>query len=124
MGRTSLAAAALLLLAAGCGNYTFHSNLDPGNFKEYYKASYARETTLEELGNTPYTSLGLVEGLSCQERERDYIANERDARTELRKAAADRGANALVFGKCVRLTGTPACRISVTCYGEALRVKE
>ena len=62
--------------------------------------------------------------MACQINDRDYIATEADARTEARIKAVDAGANAIRFGKCVRIENTPACKVSVTCYGDALSIDE
>ena len=123
MKRNLVWAAALALTA--CSSLSFHTNLDPGNFTEYYKPSRVEVLQGEaELDRRPYVSLGQVAGLACQAGERDYIATEADARTDARRKAADLGANAILFTRCVRINDTPACRVSVTCYGDALRADE
>ena len=111
-----IAAAAVL---GGCEGYSFHTNLDPQNFKEYYKTSGVNEYSNAQLSALRYHSLGTVTGLSCQVKDTDYIATEAQARTRAKEQAADKGANAIVFSRCVRLEETPACAVSVTCYGEA-----
>lgn len=116
-------AAGLMALTA-CSGVSVHTNLDPENFTEYYKPSTVEVTTYEELGNTPYVHLGTLSGLSCQVKSDDFPANASDARTDLRRKAADAGANALVPGKCVTAKDTGACSISVTCYGDALLVED
>ena len=63
--------AASVLVLTSCSNFEFKTNVDPSNFKEYFKPSYA-----------------------------------------------------IKFGKCVRLTNTPACLVSVTCYADALVVDD
>ena len=112
--------AASVLVLTSCSNFEFKTNVDPSNFKEYFKPSYASE----DLEKVPNRSLGLVEGVSCQIKDTDAIATETDARTKARIKAADLGANAIKFGKCVRLTNTPACLVSVTCYADALVVDD
>lgn len=119
----SLLGAGVLLLAS-CSNFEFKTNVDPSNFKEYFKPSYATEVTEDELEKVPNRSLGLVEGVSCQIKDTDAIATEADARTKARIKAYDLGANAIKFGKCVRLENTPACLVSVTCYADALVVDD
>lgn len=119
----SLLAAGVFLLSS-CSNFEFKTNVDPDNFKEYFKPSYAKEVSEDELEKLPNRSLGLVEGVSCQIKDTDAIATESDARTKARIKAADLGANAIKFGKCVRLTDTPACLVSVTCYADALVVDD
>lgn len=107
-----------------CESVAFNTNLDPDNFKDYYKASAVEDSTYEGLTGKNYKSLGLVRGLSCQIDDRDFPANEADARTDARRKAADMGANAVVFGKCVKINKTPSCQVSVTCYADALLVNE
>lgn len=114
----------LAFLLTSCSNFEFSTNLDPSNFKEYFKPSYVNEYSEAELAKIPNRSLGTVSGLSCQIKEQDAIANEADARTDARVKAVDKGANAIVFGKCVRLENTPACLVSITCYADALVVDE
>lgn len=112
------------VLVSACSNFAFESNLNPNNFKEYAKPATVDDYTQEEIAKHRYHSLGMVSGLVCQEKENDFIARESEARTDARIKAADLGANAIVFGKCVRLEKTQACNVSVTCYGEAFIVKD
>lgn len=115
---------AVAALCAGCESFTFTTNLDPENFTEYYKPSTVETVTDTDLETLRHKSLGTVAGLACQARERDYIATEADARTDAKLKAAQMGADAIKFGRCVRLENTPACKVSITCYGEALSVAE
>ncbi len=118
-----LSLAALGLTA--CQGVSFHSNLDPQNFVDYYKPSSVEVIEQEsELDRRPYVSLAQVKGMACQVNEHDYIATEADARTKAKIEAANLGANAIKFGKCVHLKNTPACLVSVTCYGDALSVND
>jgi RcsF protein len=112
------------LFLSACSNYEFKSNLNPSNFKEYFKPSGVTEYSEEELAGMPNRSLGVVSGLSCQINESDDVATEVKARTDARLKAVDLGANAIKFGKCVTLTNTPACKVSVTCYADALVVDD
>lgn len=120
----SLSVALSALLFCACSGFEVKTNLDPSNFKEYFKPSYAQEVTDEQLEALPNRSLGIVEGLSCQIKDTDHIATESEARTQARVKAADLGANAIKFGKCVHLKNTPACIVSVTCYADALVIDE
>ncbi len=115
---------AAAFLCACQGGMTFKTNLDPSNFTEYFKPSQVDELSEAELLKARHKSLGTVSGLSCQIKDRDYIANVADARTDAKVKAVDLGANAIVFDKCVTLSDTPACKVSVTCYAEALLVEE
>ncbi|WP_406021683.1 Rcs stress response system protein RcsF [Succinivibrio sp.] len=112
------------LLLASCSSFEFKTNLDPSNFTEYFKPSSVEEVTEEELVSKPYRTVKTVEGLSCQEDEKDAVATEADARTKARIKAADAGANAIRFDKCVHLKNTKACRVSITCYADALIVDD
>lgn len=112
------------VLLSACSNVSFESNLNPQNFKEYYKPASVDDYTQEEIAKHRYHSLGMVSGIACQEKESDFIARESEARTAARIKAADMGANGIVFGKCVRLEKTQACNVSVTCYGEAFIVDD
>lgn len=114
---------AAALAAGGCTGVSVHTNLNPSNFTDYFKASGVDVVTYEELDGSNYMLIGGVHGLSCQEDEDDFPANEADARTELKRNAVDMGANALVINKCIRAAETGACSLSVTCYGDALYVK-
>ncbi len=118
----SLAAAALA--AGGCSGVSVRTNLNPGNFTDYFKASGVDVVTYEELEGSNYVRLGTARGLSCQEDADSFPANEADARTELKRHAVDMGANALVINQCIRAAETGACSLSVTCYGDALYVKD
>ena len=118
-----------LLLASiflsACSGVSFHTNLDPSNIKEYYKPSAVEVIDSDAaLDNRPYKVISQVKGMACQLNDRDYIATEADARTEARIKAVDAGANAIRFGKCVRIETSPACKVSITCYGDALSVDE
>lgn len=112
------------LLLAGCQGVSFESNLNPGRIVEYYKPSTVETLTDEDLENASYKSLGQVVGLSCQIKPEDFIANETDARNDARLKAADLGANGIIFRKCIRAEETLACTESVTCYAEAVSLKE
>ncbi len=114
----------LLLLLSGCSSYSFHTNLDPENFKEYYKPSGVTKVDDEILQNKPYKNKGMVTGLSCQARKNDPVATAAEARTDAKIKAVDLNANAIRFKKCVRLENTPACAVSWSCYADALIINE
>lgn len=107
------------LVFSGCSSFSVSTNLDPSNVTNYFKPSAIDVLTQDEIAMYNAKSIGAIAGLSCQIDKRDFIANESDARTDAKLKAADNGANALVFSKCVVLDNTPACLKSVTCYGEA-----
>ncbi len=112
------------VMVSACSNFQFKSNLNPSNFTEYYKPSGVKVVTDADIASVPTHSLGLVSGLSCQINENDEIATDVNARTDAKLKAVDMGANAIKFGKCVRLENTPACLVSVTCYADALVIND
>ena len=112
------------LALSACSGVSFETNLDPSNVINYLKPGSLEETTYEALGDRPYLHRGQVTGLSCRLNERDFIANESDARNDARSKAVALDANAIVFRQCVWASETPACLESVTCYADALFVKE
>ena len=54
------------LIASGCANYAFNSNLDKENFDEYFKPGSVRIYEQDELADLNYLYLGTIEGESCQ----------------------------------------------------------
>ncbi len=112
------------VILSACSSVSVDSNLNPRNFSEYFKASTVETVSYADLAKQTYALLGRTHGLSCQRDSDDFPANESDARTDLKRKAADMGANALVIHKCVRAQDTGACALSVTCYGDAIYVPE
>ncbi|MGL5661057.1 MAG: Rcs stress response system protein RcsF [Aeromonas sp.] len=112
------------LIASGCANYGFHSNLDKKNFSDYFKPSSVHVYQQDELADLNYLSLGTVEGESCQIDAHQAIPNASEARTLVRRRAADMGGNGVVINKCAELNETPGCLKQVICYGQALKVAE
>ena len=49
-----------VLVLSSCSNFEFKTNVDPSNFKEYFKPSYATEVSEDDLEKVPNRSLGLV----------------------------------------------------------------
>ena len=113
------------LLLTGCtGSYTFHSNLDKQNFKEYFKAGDVKVFRDGELPMSAYQALGLVTGEACQTSKNDKVASKEDARTEARKAAADLGANGIIIRGCATLNESNSqCLSHVLCSGQAVSLK-
>lgn len=119
--RLSLLAAVVL---AGCSQYSFHTNMDKENFTNYFKPGSVALVDKAQLDDLNYVVLGTVEGNSCQEDDRQPVPSAADARTEARRRTADMGGNALQLSQCLELGATPGCKASITCYGQALKVKE
>ncbi|MGN0908033.1 MAG: exopolysaccharide biosynthesis protein, partial [Succinivibrio sp.] len=82
--KAAIATALLSLALSGCSGYSFHTNLDPSNFAEYYKPSGARVVEDSDLEGVAYKVKGQVTGLSCQAREHEPVATAAEARTSAR----------------------------------------
>lgn len=112
------------LIASGCANYAFNSNLDKENFDEYFKPSSVNVYQSSALDELNYLSLGTVEGESCQLDINQPIPTAAQARTEARRKVADMGGNGVVFDSCSELANPPGCLKQIVCYGQALKVAE
>lgn len=111
-------------LLTGCSGYSFHTNLDKENFTEYFKPGSVTLIDKAQMAKLDYQVLGTVEGTSCQEEANQPVPVIGDARTEARRRTADLGGNALVLSQCLELQQTPGCLASITCYGQAMLVRE
>ncbi|ALP39607.1 Rcs stress response system protein RcsF [Aeromonas schubertii] len=112
------------LLASGCANFAFNSNLDKENFEEYFKPGSVEIYRQDQLTELNYLYLGTVEGQSCQEGSDQPIPSAANARTEARNRAADLGGNGLVLDKCSERSDTPGCLKQIVCYGQAIKVAD
>lgn len=108
----------------GCGSFTFESNLDPNGVKEYFKVAEVKSYTDEELEMRNYEELGTVEGIDCRLDEYEGSPRTADAKEDARKQAATKGANGIVYSKCVQFEHTAACAKSISCYGRMIYVRE
>lgn len=111
-----------LLLTTACSNFDYSTNLDKENFDEYFKPSQVVVYQKSDLDDIDHDVIGAVDGSSCQQKENDIPANERDARTKARINAADMNANGIVFQTCLTIEPDKACITNVICYGRALNV--
>ncbi|NMH65620.1 Rcs stress response system protein RcsF [Shewanella salipaludis] len=114
----------IVLLLSGCaGDYRFNSNLDSDAINDYFKAS---DVTVFEGKLSPqgqYEVLGLVEGESCQIKPNDVPAAISDARTQARRAAADKQANGLIIKRCALFEeAAQGCISRALCVGQAIKM--
>lgn len=118
-----LTATALSLLLCGCaGDYRFTSNLDKEAISDYFKASDVTVFEDNTLPKAPYDIVGLVEGESCQISTNDAPPAISDARTEARRAAADKGANGIIIKQCIVIEEPgQACISRALCVGQAIK---
>jgi RcsF protein len=117
-----LTTSALLLLGGCAGEYRFNSNLDAKAIDDYFKASDVRLFEGNNQPDGPFESLGLVEGEACQAQATDVPPTLADARTEVRRAAADKGATGLIIKQCRLFDETAqGCITRAFCIGQAIK---
>lgn len=117
-----LSSALVLLLSACASDYSFNSNLNGEAIDDYFKAS---DVTLYEGDTLPkghYELKGLVQGESCQANINAVPASLADARTEARRAAADKNANGIIIKQCVMFEeAAQGCISRALCVGQAIK---
>lgn len=110
------------LFVFGCRSIPMVStNLDKENFERYYAPSSVKMYETEQSLPNERHYLGLVEGDSCQIKPNDAPANDADARTDARRKAASKKADAIVFTTCVAIKDNQ-CISSRVCYGKAFKL--
>ncbi|OXY81875.1 Rcs stress response system protein RcsF [Oceanimonas doudoroffii] len=119
-----LGIALVTLTLSGCANMGFDSNVSPAGIKDYYKGSNVKLYGREELKAANYVSLGTVEGEACQVEANEPPPKDADARADIRRRAADMGANGILLDRCIRFEDMPGCIEQVLCSGQALVVNE
>ena len=117
-----LGISALALALSGCANWGFDSNVSPEGIKDYYKGSNVRIYQKEDLADVNYVVLSSVEGEACQIKTTDATPKEAEARADIRRRAADLGANGLLLDRCIRFDDMPGCLEQVLCSGQAIKV--
>lgn len=120
---TLLSTCLITSLISGCSNYSFHSNVDKENFEQYFKPSQVKIYEKEELDGLNYIHLTTVEGSVCKQKENEAKPTFADARTQARLAAADAGANGIIFTSCIE-TQDEICLEATLCYGQAIKIAE
>ncbi|MCE0558096.1 MULTISPECIES: Rcs stress response system protein RcsF [unclassified Motilimonas] len=111
------------LLLVGCSQYSFNSNVDKENFDQYFKPSQVTVYDKAQLETLNYIHLTTVEGSVCQQQANEPKPTLADARTQARLAAADAGANGIIFTRCIE-TSDDICLAASLCYGQAIKVAE
>ncbi len=123
--KTLLIAPLVLLLSACAGDYKFNTNLDGEAIDEYFKVSDVAVFEGNTHPSVPYAIIGLVEGETCQESANDAPASISEARTLARRAAADKGANAILIKKCMVFEEQgQGCFSRAVCIGQAIKTPE
>ncbi|AEY02329.1 exopolysaccharide synthesis regulator RcsF [Oceanimonas sp. GK1] len=112
------------LALSGCANMGLDSNVSPAGIKDYYKGNNVKLYGRDELKGLNYVTLGTVEGEACQVEASEPPPKDADARADIRRRAADMGANGILLDRCMRFTDMPGCIEQVLCSGQALVVNE
>lgn len=112
----------LALALSGCANWGFNSNVSPEGIKDYYKGDGVALYTKEQLVEQNYVTLGSVEGEACQVKTAEAPPKTADARADIRRRAADMGANGLLLDSCIHFNDMPGCIAQVLCSGQAIKV--
>lgn len=120
----------LTTLLASCSTHNLSTNLDKKNFINYFSASKVDIYKNEIEFNEPYKYLGLVEGQSCQIKPHHASPDKIIARSQARKNAFEKQANAIIFSNCAMLTqeqltqlnnsnDAQQCHAIIICYARA-----
>ena len=124
---TTLYIIAALTLSACSSTYTLSTNLDKENFKDYFSHSHVKVVEDESDFTGRYKLIGMVEGQNCQAKSHHALPNEIEARTQARKAAFEKQANAIIFTGCALMNDDQAnqqCVSTIVCYGKAYQVEQ
>ncbi|MDO6687393.1 MULTISPECIES: Rcs stress response system protein RcsF [unclassified Agarivorans] len=115
--------AALSLSILGCsGSYSFNTNVDKENFENYVPAADVTVYQAEDIDPLNAEYIGIVEGVSCQEKTNQAPPQEVDARNDLRAQAASVGANAVTVQQCYPIKDPAACIAMMSCFGKAYKI--
>lgn len=117
-----ITAIAVLLTLTSCAPITsFQTNVDPQNFKNYFGSRNMPVFKSESEFLSNYQLISVVEGASCQAKPHDATPNLATARTNAKKSAYQKGANAIIFTGCTTIS-TNVCHQEIVCYGKAYDV--
>lgn len=105
-----------------CSHYALHSNVDPENIHEYFKASSVKVLSKQQLLQHDYQVITTLEGNNCQEKSNQPPATATRAKVDLLRKAADAKADAVVFSSCLTFPKDNVCYSSVSCYAKAVKI--
>ena len=131
---TLLTALITSTLITSCSNNYLSTNLDKGNFDDYFSASNIKIYQSEKAINGRYQFIGSVEGQDCQVKPHHAVPDEINARTQARQQAYNEHANGVVFSNCVLLSkeqlqqlnnsnDAQQCHAIVVCYAKAYQIE-
>jgi len=118
------------LLSSCNSNYTVSTNLDRNNFKDYFSPSKVTIYKSEKEFEKRSKFIGLVEGQDCQLKEHHASPDEINARTNARRLAFEKQANAIIFTGCAIIDTTittaqpqkAQCISTLVCYAKVYQV--
>jgi len=113
--------AAMLTLTSCAPITSFQTNVDPQNFKNYFGSRNMPVFKSESEFVSNYQLVSVVEGVSCQAKPSDATPSLATARTNAKKSAYDKGANAIIFTGCTTIS-TNVCHQELVCYAKAYDV--
>ncbi len=120
-------AIATLSLSACSTNYTVSTNLDKENFQNYYSHTQVKIVEDKSEFSGRYKLIGMVEGQNCQIKPHHAEPDKIAARTQARRQAFDKQANAIIFTGCALINDDKAnkqCHAAIVCYGQAYQVEK
>lgn len=120
----------LIMMIMSCSNHYIKSNLDKNDFTQYFSASEVEIFKQEKDIKTRHNYIGIVEGQDCQIKAHHAEPDEINARTEARRHAFEKQANAIIFTGCALLTpeqlgqhnnssDAQQCHSIILCYARA-----
>lgn len=126
-----------MILMSCTNNYTLSTNLDKGNFTQYFAPGQVEIYPSEAEMSGHYQFIGAVEGDDCQLKQHHAAPSEINARTHARQNAFNMGANAVIFTGCAlidqsqsaienkpSITESKQCLLSLVCYGKAYKLEQ
>jgi RcsF protein len=120
-------ATSVLMLSACSTQYTVSTNLDKENFQNYFSHVQVEVVKDERELSGRYKLIGLVEGQSCQVKTHHAAPDEVTARTDARRQAFKKQANAIVFTGCALIPDDEVnrqCEATMVCFGKAYQVEK
>lgn len=122
-------------ISACSTNYTVSTNLDKQNFTDYFSAPAVQVYDNEQALPPRHKFITSVEGQDCQEQAHHAPPDRINARTQARKRAYEKKANAIIFSGCAVLTQEDLAQLSLSsdarqchaitiCYGKAYLVND
>lgn len=112
-----------LLLSACAGDYSFKTNLDSAAINDYFKAGDVTVYDASSNPKAPFKRLKLISAEVCQLSAHEAPVSIADARTEIRRKAADLGANGIIMKNCqVMELDEQDCISRALCVGEAIKI--